>query len=285
LHEITVGFLKVLSVSNDVDNVDDEGKLSILVSSCGKTIALWSIPTGQLLGSIQKDHTSVDANPEYIFVGLASGDVLAYSIHKILALQQPTEVDTDDYLETGIVARWRASDKAITALRIQTCCSNENNNKSHNNARDNLLVYTGDFGGTFKRYQVLKQQRDGILQPWPRIPTQKLADAAHLFGTTATSSPITSIVTVDDTKFLAGYSDGSVRAWNVRNGRELFRMEGFESNLQNLLVIPNHSSEWSESAIHTLVLIPNGKVVSVHDFGIEEDEDFDLDMPEYQQQN
>jgi hypothetical protein len=284
LHPDTIGFLRVLSV---LEEDDDEGNHSFLVSSCGNMIALWNASTGQLLGRIKQEHTSIDVNAEYMFVGLASGETLAYSIHKILS-QQQQEDDADP--KTGIIARWRASDKTITALRIQTCCStdnnnnNNNNNKGQNNAGDNLLVYTGDAGGTIKRFQMLKQ-RDGTLQPWPRIPTQKLANAAHLFSTTATSSAITSIVTVDDTKFMAGYSNGSVRVWNVRYGRELFRMEGFESNLQSLLVIPNIAvtGALSESTVHTLVLIPNGKIVAVQDFGIEEDEDFDLDMPEYLQ--
>jgi hypothetical protein len=76
-----------------------------------------------------------------------------------------------------------------------------------------------------------------------------------------------------------------VRAWNTATGKELFRMEGFPDSIRSLCLLDSGKADGSMNVVRNTILITDGmnKYVCVHDFSSdnEDENDFDLDMPEY----
>lgn len=62
-------------------------------------------------------------------------------------------------------------------------------------------------------------------------------------------------------QFLSASEDGTIRAWNVADGKESYRMDGFTKDLSSLCVLGASSSEDD-------FLVTNGmkQYVCVHDF-------------------
>lgn len=85
---------------------------------------------------------------------------------------------------------------------------------------------------------------------------------SHLF-TPGHDGPVTSISQqsrYDSSKFLSCGQDGSVRVWSACSGEELFRMNGFSSNISSLACLGRD------------LLVTDGmeEYVCVHDFDVED---------------
>lgn len=77
-----------------------------------------------------------------------------------------------------------------------------------------------------------------------------------------------------------------VRVWNTGSGKELFRMDGFPDPIRSLCLFDgggvNELSSTAEPRNNLLITDGMNKYVCVNDFSTSvDDEDFDLEMPEY----
>ena len=99
------------------------------------------------------------------------------------------------------------------------------------------------------------------MEHWPKLASQRLPKKAHLFE--GHSGPITALEAMGGRRpqFLSASEDGTIRAWNVADGKESYRMDGFTKDLSSLCVLGASSSEDD-------FLVTNGmkQYVCVHDF-------------------
>jgi hypothetical protein len=69
----------------------------------------------------------------------------------------------------------------------------------------------------------------------------------------------------------------TVRAWNAASGKSFFLMDGFDKSISSLCLL-----DATYSATNTMLITDGMKqFVCVHDFSIDDEADYDLEMPEY----
>jgi WD40 repeat protein len=128
------------------------------------------------------------------------------------------------------------------------------------------ILLTGGADGLIKQYQMIRQNyssdqdKSWNLAYWPRLPTQRMKDCAHLLG--GHYGAVTALVhdgAEGLSKILSASSDGTIRVWDPAKGENLYRMDGFEG-ITSLC----HDRE---------ILVTNGmnEFVCVHDFDVAED--------------
>ena len=88
----------------------------------------------------------------------------------------------------------------------------------------------------------------------------------HLFE--GSHGAVRTIVAIDATKVVCA-DDTGMRAYSTSTGKELFRMEGFEM-LHSICMF--HDKLYTDGM---------KGYISIHDFTVEEGDDFELEMPEY----
>jgi len=268
---------------------------TVLLSADRHTLAVWDATTGDLLGQsrpLNNDENDdirmecVDTDGTHVYVGTSDGQVRAYRLAHLLD-------NSSNAAALAPVGQWQASsspDTAITAIH----CGDSSMMGSTTQTR---TLYTGDGSGTVKQWHVFARggnHDSERLEQWPKLPTQRLPKKAHLFQ--KHDAPVRAIEAVDGTKFVTAAADGTVRAWNAATGRELFCMDGFSADLHSLclldsVVTTTRSSSIREGTASNTVLVTDGmdKYVCVHDFTHNPDEDddadYELEMPEYRDQD
>ena len=99
------------------------------------------------------------------------------------------------------------------------------------------------------------------MENWPKISSQRLPKKAHIFE--GHDGPITALETMGGRRpqFLSASEDGTIRAWNVAEGKENYRMDGFTKDLSSLCLLGGSESDDD-------LLVTNGmkSYVCVHDF-------------------
>ena len=143
------------------------------------------------------------------------------------------------------------------------------------------ILLTGGADGVIKQWEMIQQRSSRSESPggeseayswnlvyWPRLPTQRMKDRAHLFQGHS-EGPVTSLVcdSGDAPKILSAGSDGTIRVWDPSDG-ELYRMDGFDNV--------------SSICLDREILVTNGmkEYVCFHDFDVSEDDcenGYDLD--------
>uniref|UniRef100_A0A7S1D8D6 Anaphase-promoting complex subunit 4 WD40 domain-containing protein n=1 Tax=Cyclophora tenuis TaxID=216820 RepID=A0A7S1D8D6_CYCTE len=240
---------------------DEDPSLFLSVSIEG-SMALWEVQTGDMIfqcnvmtddGEEAIPVLCASANEKEIFLGLASGYVVAYSV--------PELVESASVGETCPVpnGRFLAHEGGVTALQ----CAAGQGTLSQSLSSSSVLL-TGGNDGVVKQWEIMaRDAQDGMpsrVEHWPRLSTQKMKRRAHMFRGHM-EGPITALASVDESKFLSAGADGSVRAWSPSKGTELFRMDGFTANLTSL-------------CLDSKTLITDGMdhYVCVHDFDVDSDE-------------
>ena len=157
------------------------------------------------------------------------------------------------------------------SMRGVTALSCGGPGRSSMSASSSILL-TGGADGEIKQWEMIRQRSSNNetsptwkLEHWPRLPTQRMKDRAHLFQGHS-EGPITALV-CDDGKILSAGADGTIRVWDPSKG-EMYRMGGFEGV--------------SSICLDREILVTNGmgEFVCIHDFDVTEDDvdaDYDLD--------
>lgn len=154
------------------------------------------------------------------------------------------------------------SHHGVTAIRC-------GGNGQMSNSVTSTILLTGGADGIIKQYQMIKQKRpskvdnepstDWGLMHWPRLPTQRVKDCAHIFK--GHYKAITSLLYDggESSKILSAGADGSVRVWDPSAGSELYRMDGFK--------------DLTCLCLDKEILVTNGmnEYVCVHDFDVADD--------------
>lgn len=221
---------------------------SLLVSASRDSVAVWNSETGVLLGSIALDLEDVlcfDSDTTHVYVG-AQGTVFIFKLSDIQNSKQ------------NCVGQFQANqeNRPVTALAVgeETTLGGRQTAKS---------VFVGDSVGSLKQFFVFGKER---LESFPKMASQRLPKKAHLFQ--GTNEAVRSILVIDAAKVVCA-DDTGLRAYSTSTGKELFRMEGFET-LRSICLFQDK-------------LYTDGMkgFISIHDFTIEEGDDFELEMPEY----
>jgi WD40 repeat protein len=268
------------AVSKNVAEMDESILLSV---SQNGGLAFWDIESGDLLRTCQiivptdtSDEPttihSADSDGNWVCVGTADGHVLIYSVSELLKGTKATDGGgVSCPLPNG---QWLASKEAYSVTDI--ACAGEGT-LGRGSSQSTMLLLTGGSDGSVKQWEVLSREtkaNDGRVQleQWPKLSTQRLPKKAHVFK--GHDGSITALKPIDATKFLSASLDGTIQAWNPSTGKELFRIDGFEDPINSLCLQDN-------------MLITGGmkQFVCVHDFGkaLGDDDDYDLEMPEYDQ--
>jgi WD40 repeat protein len=240
------------------------------------SVGLWDASSGALLNQcrIAADDPghqasfarSADCDGTNIFVGTAQGQVLAFSVRDLLARGQDATASPR--------GQWTASvDHSVTAI---ACGGPGALGEGRSASFPSSTLFTGDATGAVKQWEVLTRSIDAgdgggaatiRLEPWPKLPTQRLQKRAHVFQSMHTDA-VTALLPVDSNKVLSASKDGSVVAWNPVTGKSYFFMDGFEKDIRSLCVQEN-----------TLVTDGMKHLVCVHDFNadaeVEDDDDWD----------
>ena len=187
----------------------------------------------------------------------------------------PTKQQTLEYKDESSSS---TSEKGVTAI----ACVGKATNKTQQPR--SALILTGGADGMIKQYQMLRREMSSPttnymtqedktlswkLEHWPRLPTQRMKDHAHVFeGHYDSVSALASLS--NGSKIISASIDGTLRIWDQSKGSELYRMDGFSNKISSL-------------CLDREVLVTNGMngYVCVHDFDVSDvdvDEGFDLDL-------
>jgi WD40 repeat protein len=263
VHSDTVLCLKPVSLRSK--NEDDPGV--IFSAAVDGSLGLWDIETGELLyqcrtaGSSSTEPFGVccaDSDGTHIYLGTTTGEVLAYSVQDLLKSKNRDVYPTPN-------GRWFAATEQDVHLTALVCGGDGSLGRGQ--GQSTSLVLTGDAKGLLKQWEVLSRAPDGgqtRLEQWPKMATQRLPKKAHVFN--GHYDEVTAIIPIDSTKFVSASKDGTVRAWNPVNGKELFRMDGFSETLSSLCLLDQ-------------MLVTDGmeQFVCVHDFDILPQNESDID--------
>lgn len=237
-------------------------------ASADGIVALWDLWTGDLVVKCQlvDDQepaviTCADVEGLFIYVGLASGYVMGYSVDEMV--QEASEGRTC----ATPSGRFKAHDGRVTAM----ACAGEGSLGLSRPGTKSSMLLTGGSDGLVKQWEMISDESCATtkLQHWPRLSSQRMKRRAHLFEGHAPGE-ITSLACVDPSKILSAGADGTVRAWSPSKGTELFRMDGFTESLSSLCLVED-------------LLITDGmeKFVCVHDFDVDNsdfNDSYELDL-------
>ena len=175
---------------------------------------------------------------------------------------------------------------AIACVGMATATTSQSRMENESRQQRSALILTGGADGMIKQYQMLrreistptttagKTQEDNKtpswkLEHWPRLPTQRMKDHAHMFQGHYDS--VTALSSLSSgSKIISASIDGTLRIWDQTKVAELYRMDGFDNKISSL-------------CLDREVLVTNGMngYVCVHDFDVSDvdvDEGFDLDL-------
>ena len=278
--------LKTLSTSESQDASDHNLLLS---ASKDGSFSLWDM-NGDLVyrcslldddgGPIAINCADVDTSgPEHvIYLGLSSGHVVAYVASELVG--SASEGNECPVPKCKFLAHDPSSEKNRDSMFTGvTAISCGGYGRSSGTAVSSFLV-TGGADGAIKQWEMIQQKRsfndDGSeskvewnLMHWPRLPTQRMKDRAHLLKGHY-EGPITALEYEkgEATKILSAAADGTLRVWDPTAEEELYRMDGFEGVISSI-------------CLDGEVLVTNGMsdYVCVHDFDEEDhiDSSYELD--------
>jgi len=129
-------------------------------------------------------------------------------------------------------------------------------------------VITGDSSGTIKQWELLTRtlpsSPEGTMgsrkmEYWPRLSTQRLKKRAHVFKSSHLG-PV-SALTATSSRVISAGKDGSVIVSSPSTGEELYRMDGFTTDISSLCLDRD-------------ILITDGmeEYVAFHDFDVTEED-------------
>lgn len=216
-HEDVVLFLKVVTL----DDIEDTA--AILLSADSSTIAVWEVSTGKLLGKVgittcipSSSIQCIDADSTHIFVGTSTGHIVVYRIDHLIAFfaQSSSTISTTTTPLDMAVGQWFASntESPITAV----CCGDTTYMGAGRTMTRTL--YTGDANGIVKQWLVFARSslennnvqsklQPGRVEQWPKLPTQRLPQKAHMFR--GHCRAVQALINVDGLKFVSAASDGT----------------------------------------------------------------------------
>lgn len=204
-----------------------------------------------------------------VYLGLSSGHIVCYAASELLHDASEGKSSTCPVPKCRFVAHDPSLQKnsddshhGVTAIRC-------GGNGQMSNSVTSTILLTGGADGIIKQYQMIKQKRpskvdnepstDWGLMHWPRLPTQRVKDCAHIFK--GHYKAITSLLYDggESSKILSAGADGSVRVWDPSAGSELYRMDGFK--------------DLTCLCLDKEILVTNGmnEYVCVHDFDVADD--------------
>ena len=230
---------------------DDNKDVLVSVASDG-SLGLWDIAAGapRVQHQVRLDDepvhiASADMNQNILFLGTATGDVLAYRVDDLLSAASPV-------MPNG---RWSASHHAVTALLAMPTSTPQSTTTT------TCRIVTGDAQGVLKQWQLLPRGPDR-LEHWPKLSTQRLPQAAHVFHTRPhhddddASIAALAVVATTQRQVVSASSDGCIGVWDTNTGAQVFSMHGFTGDIRSLVVL------------NGVLLVTDGmnEYVSVHDF-------------------
>ena len=230
------------------------GNTLLFSASVDGSLAFWDMWTGDLVYRCQMMEEenngeairilSVDATDDKVYLGLESGHVVAYLVSEMV---QAASIGGSCPIPNG---RFLAhpSNGGVTAIACDDSSSSSNNS-----------LITGDASGVVKQWEIISRlssvDEKTTLEHWPRLSNQRMKERAHIFQ--GHSERITALQ-YHPNAILSASVDGTVRAWNIKTGKELFVMDGFSADINSLCLSEN-----------TLVTNGMNQFVCVHDFGID----------------
>mmetsp|Transcript_17251 Transcript_17251/g.24378 ORF Transcript_17251/g.24378 Transcript_17251/m.24378 type:complete len:675 (+) Transcript_17251:38-2062(+) len=293
--------IKAIKDGTSICSVDSKG-----------VIVLWNAKNGEDIfrckGIQDEDVSCLSADIDYessiVYLGLSTGTVLAYSISDIkenMFIQQNSFVEpclqffAHDDTKLGEDGRI-----GVTAIRFVPSLPS-----SSRNLNPSSTIFTGGSDGYVKRWDIIARSKPSSsksdkstikLEHWPRLSNQKCrSNLAHSFRghdgpindisyTPAVSGRFDNNPTMSKENLnlekgatlLSSGQDGTLRAWDVLQGKELYRMDGFTNNEGGT------SSEYQGSSTlcfdgEVLVTDGMGEYVCVHDFNIEDEDEGEID--------
>ncbi|EEC45470.1 predicted protein [Phaeodactylum tricornutum CCAP 1055/1] len=276
VHKDTIVCLKPVSV------LPDEDPTVIFSAAKDGSLALWDLHMGELLYKCQivgdksamdkslLDVSSADSDGVNIYIGTNEGQVLAYTVKALLESASTGRASCP--LPNG---QWTVTEPGETVTSL--ACAGKGT-LGRGSAQETTVLLTGCASGTVKQFEVFARRMPGTsektqsvkLEQWPKMSSQRLRKKAHVFS--GHEAPVTALCAVDSTKFLSASADGTIRAWDTSNGKELFAMDGFTSEISSL-------------CFQDALLVTDGmeKFVCVHDFDVDPNGngDFEIEMDEW----
>jgi WD40 repeat protein len=282
-HDGTIVGLKTVSSEGKSDICD----FNVLVSaSSDGSFALWDRIGGDMIyrctmldesgnptsiTSFDVDTSSFFVDDHIIYLGLASGHVVAYSVSDLV--QNASKGDACPIPKCRFLAHdgnkvFEGNLRGVTAIS----CGGPGRRELGATSGSSSVLITGGADGVMKQWEIFHANDGGklVMNHWPRIPTQKMKDRAHIFN--IDRGPITNIVCDLDVQkgpmILAASAEGYVGYFNPGKERALFFMDGF--------------IRLTSICLDREILVTNGmgQYVCVHDFDVDEidvDESIDID--------
>ena len=161
-----------------------------LVSVHAQGIHIWR--DGSLLGEYKTEEMigCAAVDDEKVYLGMVNGDIAVHSLQQILDGDSPALArwsgTRDDSL--GISALAVGGDTRIGSQMVQ-------------------VLFAGDTNGGVKQWFLLPQGKGDSLQPWPKLPTQRLPKKAHVFP--GHIGRVQNILAVDGVKFVSSSVDAT----------------------------------------------------------------------------
>jgi len=298
VHTETVICIKTLAssaVSKDGNGYDVNEHDLLLSASSDGSFALWSRNDGDLVYRCQlTDDTGMptsitcadidtSGDEHFIYLGLASGYVVAYGTSDLIGCasagyecpipscrfmaHDPSQQKNEENEHEDNTGDNNDNSQGITSI---SCGKKDPSSTSSSSSTQNTdIIITGGADGIIKQWQILKRggnNEEGSSTPsrrklehWPRMPTQRMRNYAHIFK--GHFGAVTALASVNGSEILSASLDGTLRIWEVGKGKELYRMDGFVEKVSSLCFDRE-----------VLVTDGMGHFVCVHDFDISEDE-------------
>lgn len=248
--------------SNDIvalKTVSLDGNELLFSASRDGSVALWDLWTGDLVYHCELGEaiTCADVFDNQIYLGLASGAVVAYIVNDMV--QAASEGGTCPVPNGRFQA---VGDASVTSI----VCGDATDD------RYGTTLVTGGEDGSVIQWQMIQRTSSDdsstVLEHWPRLATQRMPQKAHVFGK-GHGAAVTALLYCSKDLVVSAGIDGTVRAWSPKTGKELYTMDGFDPTI-NSLVLEDDS------------LVTNGmkQFVCVHDFNVdvnEYEEGFELE--------
>lgn len=285
-HDGNIVGLKTVSSEGKIDICD----FNVLVSaSSDGSFVLWDRISGEMIyrctildesgnptsiTSFDVDTSNCLVNDHFIYLGLASGHIVSYSVSDLV--QNASKGDACPFPKCRFIAHdgskaFEGNLQGVTAIS----CGGPGTKGVGAKSGSSCVLFTGGADGIMKQWEVFYTM-DGeklVMNHWPRIPTQRLKNRAHTFN--INRGAITDIVCDLDTtacqKILAASNEGYVGYFTPEKEKALFFMDGF--------------NRLSSICLDCEILVTNGmgQYVCIHDFdvdGIEVDDSIDIDSQE-----
>lgn len=273
-HDGNIVGLKTVSSEGKNDICD----FNILVSaSSDGSFALWDRISGEMIyrcsildergtptciTSFDVDTSSCLVDDHFIYLGLASGHVVLYSVSDLL--QSANKGNAYPIPKCRFLAHDgnKVAEENLRGVTAISCGGPAGMRGPAAKSVSSCVLLTGGADGVMKQWEIFHTMNDGklVMNHWPRIPTQRLKTRAHIFN--INRGAITDIVSDLDTtkgpRILAASNEGYVGYFHPEKEMALFFMDGF--------------TQLSSICLDREILVTNGmgQYVCIHDFDVDE---------------